>query len=91
MPYISRDRRKMIIRNGLGDLWAISDHLELGDLAYIVFTLLVKYAKRTERYDTYARVLGLLESVKNEIERRLLNPYEDHKIHENGDTDELED
>lgn len=36
-------------------------------------------------YAGYARAVSILECCKGEIERRLLFPYEDKKISENGD------
>jgi hypothetical protein len=54
-----------------------------GDLNYILFT----YCKRTiyPSYNNYKNFIGELTECAAEIRRRLLSPYEDEKIKENGD------
>lgn len=83
MPYITPERR---IR-----LKSIIDHLEEchvdsnGDLNYILYA----YCKRHVR-PGYARLRNYcaeLRACATEIERRILAPYEDTKIEENGDVE----
>jgi hypothetical protein len=54
-----------------------------GDLNYILF----KYCKENIQpsYNNYKNYIGELQETVAEIRRRLLAPYEDQKIQENGD------
>ncbi len=81
MPYIeSQIDRKHLDR-------IIEGHSDLlrpnGYLNYFLFAL----CKRTilPGYGNYKNYIGELRQCATEIERRLLAPYEDQKIKENGD------
>jgi len=54
-----------------------------GDLNYILFA----FCKRAiePSYNNYKNFCGELRQCATEIERRILGPYEDSKIIENGD------
>jgi hypothetical protein len=56
-----------------------------GDLNYLLFA----FAKRflVPSYKNYRDFIGELNETVAEIRRRLLAPYEDLKIEENGDVD----
>jgi len=54
-----------------------------GDLNYILFTYCKRFIKPS--YNNYKNYLGELNECVTEIRRRLLGPYEDLKIKENGD------
>lgn len=56
-----------------------------GHLNYVLF----KYCKKFVRpsYNNYKNFCGELERCIHEIERKILDPYEDKKIEENGDVD----
>lgn len=61
---------------------------EPGELNYKITTDIISYLKW--KYDKvgYAQlneVVGVLECAKQEFIRRMVNPYEDAKIKENGD------
>lgn len=57
-----------------------------GDLAYVLTKEVVNYLNTVgHSFDNYAKVLGVLEAVKLELYRRVVAPYEDRKISENGD------
>lgn len=81
MPYVHPDRRpeldkvvtSMIEANVKAD----------GDLNYILFTYCKYYVKAS--YNNYKNFSGELHECAHEIRRRLLGPYEDTKIKENGD------
>jgi hypothetical protein len=62
-----------------------SDIKPNGDLNYFLFA----YTKRViiPSYNNYKELIGELHCAITEIERRLLAPYEDHKITENGDVE----
>lgn len=82
MPYIKKDRREDM-RWGLTHLpVAVSE----GDLNYIFTQAVLGYLKaHGESYATFNAVVGALESAKLEFYRRVVAPYEDTKIAENGD------
>jgi hypothetical protein len=56
-----------------------------GDLNYVLF----KYCKDVIKpsYNNYKNYIGELRQCATEIERRILAPYEDIKIEENGDVE----
>ena len=54
-----------------------------GELNYLVTSILL--AIKPKKYDDMNAILGVLRCVSAEFERRILAPYEDRKIAENGD------
>jgi hypothetical protein len=81
MPYITKQQR-----------WDVNvDYAhrmpnDSGELNYILTTVCLDYlAHKGERYVTMNDVVGALESCKLEMYRRLVSPYEDSKVKENGD------
>jgi hypothetical protein len=84
MPYIRQNRRKEIdsLYNGLLEVVGGLTH---GDLNYIISNLLNRYIEKKEKtYSTYNSVIGILECAKLELYNRLVTPYENIKIVENG-------
>ena len=78
MPYITKDRR------------ISKDHFPVpitpGELNFMITLLIQRYMeKREPNYQTFNDVLGALEGAKLEFYRRVVVPYEDEKIIENGD------
>ena len=90
MPYIKQDRRDALIND------SVTDHDDMpncaGDLNYR-FTLEIAYYMRRKglSYQTANDIVGALDNCKDEFKRRFLYPYEDLKILENGDIEELRD
>ena len=79
MPYIKRSRRNGILNRK--DLPG-----NAGELNYLITEEINKYlSKHQESYKTYNDIIGVLECAKLELYRRLVSPYEDIKIKENGD------
>lgn len=76
MPYIKRDRRELVESQG---------PVTAGDLNYIFTMIIQDYLPCPARYDDYNEVVGVLECCKQELYRRMVVPYEDKKIIENGD------
>jgi hypothetical protein len=86
VPYIKQEKRSLYTK----EIEALVKKLEEqplteqdGDLNYIVtsiFKLLYK-----PRYFNYNRAIGVLEAIKQEYYRRVVAPYEDTKIKDNGD------
>lgn len=84
MPYISEGDRK--------DLEPLTMRIESvyvdspGILNFIVTKTLMQYEKCNGiNYKTYNDMVGVLECAKLELYRRMVVPYEDNKIAENGD------
>ena len=81
MPYIPEDKRLAmdLVVESMVDAGVEAN----GDLNYILY----KFAKYHVEagYGNYKNFLGELNEAAEEIRRRLLVPYEDEKITENGD------
>ena len=77
MPYIKKDKR--------WNLATGSYPVEVGDLNYLITTLILNYLKNMESYQKYNDVMGVLACIQAELYRRKISPYEDKKIFENGD------
>lgn len=57
-----------------------------GDLNYIISRIAIDYVERKEKkYTVLNEVMGVFSSVAHEFYRRVVVPYEDEKIKENGD------
>lgn len=81
MPYISN---KYSERDRLAD----GDYIPVvvGDLNFVLTAKCLDYIAYTGKsYDTFNAVIGALECAKLEMYRRMIAPYEDKKIEENGD------
>ena len=86
MPYIKQEKRplyKKEIEGLVRKLEAQPLTEQDGDLNYIVTSIMKTLYK--PRYFNYNRALGVLEAIKQEYYRRVVAPYEDEKIRENGD------
>lgn len=94
MPYINKQNR-IVYDNSIEELSSLlrthnqnNDSL-CGSLNYIIFKLIKELTNKGNGGEkTYARfnsILGSLECCKQEIYRRMIGPYEDSKIEENGD------
>lgn len=91
MPYITPQDRHDIARNGR--LWGIIKTLfdmtdggqrDTGKVVYVVYKLL-KEVYGHGNFEVKSNALKVLESAKLEYYRRIMTPYEDKKIKENGD------
>jgi len=83
MPYIKQERREDC-NKVVGEMNCIDVKAD-GDLNYILY----KYCKNSiePSYNNYKNYCAELRQCATEIERRLLAPYEDSKIEENGDVE----
>lgn len=80
MPYIKKDRREAIsgIRQELPE--------NAGELNYEFTRDIQDYVMmKGLSYQTINDVIGALEGAKAEFQRRVVAPYEDLKIQQNGD------
>lgn len=86
MPYIKQEEREMVDHLVDGLAWMVYEtkgELKAGWLNYILFAFCKKYLKPS--YKEYRNYIGELNECIAEIRRRILAPYEDEKIEENGD------
>jgi hypothetical protein len=79
MPYIKPELRSSILL----DPESISN---AGELNYYISTLVNHFInEKGKSYAVVNEVIGALECAKLELYRRIIAPYEDIKIQENGD------
>jgi len=86
MPYIKQEQRKKwkkIIDETTKNLKDVPDDKKEGELNYLFSTILKKSYSRN--YFSFNRLIGLIECIKLEMYRKIIGPYEDEKIKENGD------
>ncbi len=86
MPYIlPEDRLKLKpVADAIAD--AIDATTSAGDLNYLMSLMAKAYVDaKGLRYEHLNAVVGALDSCKAEFQRRVVAPYEDTKIAENGD------
>ncbi len=86
MPYIKKNQRSPIdklIDPLISHLRSLPIEDQDGSLNYAV----TKIIKRLypQKYFHYNRALGVLTAITQELYRRVIGPYEDTKIKENGD------
>jgi hypothetical protein len=77
MPYIDAEARRQVEKHGPANA---------GELNYVLTRTVLAYMRRVGlRYQTINDIVGALEGAKAEFQRRVVAPYEDSKIHSNGD------
>jgi len=77
MPYIKTDEILEVRKGGA---------INAGELNYEFTRVITQYLyKKRESYQTYNDIMGALEGAKLELYRRMIAPYEDNKMEENGD------
>lgn len=81
MPYIKKKERAKLdkIIKSMAAWPIVAD----GDLNYMLFKYCRDHVPRS--YNHLKNYIGELRQCATEIERRILGPYEDEKIRENGD------
>ena len=81
MPYIKKEKRPQFDEQ----IEKIVPE-DAGDLNYVITKIALRYlAAKGKRYVNLNEVIGVFESAKLEFYRRVVAPYEDEKIEENGD------
>ena len=84
MPYIKMSDRERL--ENLVKEMSLTEIRTAGGLNYLTTRLIHAFLdQKGESYQTYNDILGALEGVKFELQRRYLAPYENNKITENGD------
>jgi hypothetical protein len=77
MPYISEKAKK--------EIKAGREPRSVGELNYCITNLIIEYCHSVPNYSDFNDVIGALELSKAEFIRRMVTPYEEKKILENGD------
>jgi hypothetical protein len=83
MPYIIKDRREKLDKFIDG----LQSELQCdGEVNYTITKIIQKYYfDGVGSYKILNSAIGVLECVKQEFYRRIIVPYEERKIKENGD------
>lgn len=93
MPYIKQAERRRydkLIEKLAVEVGFVDDILLPGHLNYVVTKLTARVIRqRTPSYYHLHMILNVLPMAEGELRRRILDPYEDKKIEENGDLPEL--
>ena len=85
MPYIKRETKRKFQAVQLPfKLQADLNRLNAGELNYLI-TWIINRQLDDANYARYNEIMGALECCKLELYRRMIAPYEDKKIKENGD------
>jgi hypothetical protein len=82
MPYIEQAERRRIdpkVAKLEKEIYGV------GELNYAITSILLKWLGPRSHYEDYNSVIGILESIKLELYRRAVAPYEDEKLVVNGD------
>lgn len=79
LPYISEHLRE--------DLDFYPDPISVGELNFVITSMILKFLGPEPRYADFNDVIGVLECAKLELYRRSLSNYEDHAAFTNGDLD----
>lgn len=84
MPYIPKERREALFNADAPEFEAA------GELNFIFTELIKLYInQKGMSYNTCNEIIGVLDAAKLEFYRRVVAPYEDQKIKENGDVYEI--
>ena len=88
MPYIKQEQRPSIdelIKPLIEHVKSLQMEDQDGSLNY-AFTKIIKNIY-PQKYFHFNRALGMLTAVTQELYRKIIGPYEDIKIKENGDVE----
>lgn len=87
MPYIKKDGREKFA-HALNVIEQLFEHngVTPGELNYLISRIAHSYvARKGLNYTRLNDVVGVFTAAKDEFYRRVVAPYEDKKISENGD------
>lgn len=89
MPYIKSEDRTRLDAATVSALTPFTIGLAAsnsGELNYLITEIISGYlSNKGKRYQTMNDIVGALDGAKAEFQRRVVAPYEDVKIEENGD------
>ena len=83
MPYIKPERRTRY-DDTINELVFRLLHCPIGDLNYVITSLIATRWVQSPCYQTIVEITGMLNDAKTEFERQVVAKYEDQKILENG-------
>lgn len=83
VKYIFREKMEKPLDELFGQLCLVPKEYRAGVFTYCIYKLMMDF--HVNKFQEFAVMLGILESVKQEYYRRVVAPYEDIKIQENGD------
>jgi hypothetical protein len=90
MPYIPEENRAIfdkVVRKCIRNMPIDTSY---GEMNYLLTSILGTFIQQNGvNYSTLQSVIGLLECVKLELYRRIVSPYEERKLDDNGDVDIL--
>ena len=91
MPYIDQEIRDYY-DPGIEEILSKIDRLTTpGDVSYIISRILLHYISINDKnYQFLEGIIGKLDLISYELKRRMIAPYEDQKIEENGDLEGFE-
>lgn len=78
MPYINLAARRVLENFSPAPI-------DAGELNFVLTQAVLEYLGDAPRYEAFNVAIGALEACKLELYRRMVAPYEDKKITENGD------
>lgn len=82
MPYIKEERRTLFANL----VWRIINNIsQPGDLCYCVYKMMKGLSDNDPNFKNMSSLIAEIESAKLEFYRKVVAPYEDKKIEENGD------
>lgn len=82
MPYI-KQKDRIYFEKEITEM--VESITEPGELCYCIYTILKKLTDKDYRFKNMSSLIGEVEAAKLEYYRRVVSPYEDIKITENGD------
>lgn len=86
MPYIKTDRRIAIMSEMPAHVHPENTIQTAGELNYFITNVLCAYVgNHGKSYQTFNDISGVMTECLAEFRRRVIAPYEDTKIAENGD------
>lgn len=88
MPYIEHNSRVHldVVLRPMCDKIINGDSIGPGDMNYLISQMCLAYTLRgVLSYTKLNDIVGLLECIKQEFYRRKVAPYEENKMHVNGD------
>jgi hypothetical protein len=89
MPYITVDKREEISPAVMELMTKLESK---GDYNYAISLLIHTYIQRKGlKYEHLNDAVGILECAKQEFIRKVVSPYEDKKIKENGPVSDLDE
>lgn len=87
MPYIPPSERPEFdkILKPVLDFITEKKDLNLGQLNYMITNIIIAYAAKTPSYTHFSSCRAVLDDVRDEFTRRIMDAYEDKKKEVNGD------